>query len=97
MTEADELTIQRYQAIVRGWEKNILRFEAMFAQLLDTVHNRHFRAMDALIEGKRVTPLNQQEALAAFAEQLGHIAKGTPREELDLLPRFLRLTERVRF
>lgn len=64
MTEAEELTIQRYQAIERGWNKGIPRFEMIYGYLLDHVHNRHFRMMHRYKERAIPPP---PDTIAAFA------------------------------
>lgn len=90
MTEAERLTIQRYEAITSGARKGSKHFAALLAQLKDTVYGRHFTTMEALVKGEYASDLERNEALSAFAEQFRHIDIGTPYEELDLLPRFMR-------
>jgi hypothetical protein len=87
MTEADELTIQRFAAICRGMDKGIERFEQMYGYLRGHVHNRHFRMMQRYEETGKPQP---EETLRVFATVLfevdmtQHVAKGRT------IPRFLR-------
>lgn len=90
MTESEELTLQRYQAICRGHDKSIPRFEAMLGRLLGSVHNRHFRAIDKHLAGGPVRPGDLAEAIAEVGGILARIDAGLPAEDDPTLPIFLR-------
>lgn len=91
MTESEELTIQRYQAICRGHDKSIPRFEAMMERLLYTLPNRHHRTMASVMQGKKPSAAALQEACAAIAEQLEKHERGEPiPEELTIIPAAMR-------
>ncbi len=66
MTEAGQLTIQRFQAIERGWQRDIPRFDMIYGYLLDHVHNRHFRMMRRYEERGIPPPAETLEAFAAM-------------------------------
>lgn len=95
MTEADELTIQRFAAICRGMDKGIERFEQMYHHLVAEVQNAHIRTMTGLMEGRHIR--HPEAAIKAISKQLAHIEAGKPLSTLADIPRFLRITERVRF
>ena len=43
MTEQEELTLQRFAALVKGYDKGVPRLAWMYLYLIENVHNRHIR------------------------------------------------------
>ena len=97
MTEADELTIQRFAAIARGYDKGVPRLAWIYLYLIEHVHNRHIRRMTMLMEGAHVP---HEEACRVVAKALDEIDPGHPVPVLNIeslpyrdhpeIPRFLR-------
>ena len=64
--------------------------EAMLGRLLDSVHNRYFRAIDKHLAGGPVRPGDLAEALSEVGGILARIDAGLPAEDDPTLPKFLR-------
>lgn len=97
MTEAEELTLQRFAALARGYDRGVPRLTWMYLYLLENVHNRHIRAMTRHMEGRGTA---DQEACRVVAKALGEIDPSAPVPDLNIeqlpycdipeIPRFLR-------
>ena len=90
MTEAEELTVQRFAAIVRGAAKRIPRFLAMREHIFTRLDPAHYLEMLQHIEGG---PTPGKAALKWTARSLKVVDDDDGLWTLDCLPRSMR-TER---
>lgn len=85
MTEIEEITIQRFAALARGFKKGIPHLEERYFRLLELTPRQHTRTMRQLVQGERVP---HEEACAWIADALHRIEAGTA--VIDSVPEALR-------